>query len=330
MEVKEVLAAKLNSEVEGTYVIKDMATKPFRTGDGEFLTGTLHDKTGSISFVMWDDVEKVVKNVSNSDVVHLMGTVSEFQSINQITIKKLRLQDNYDKADFMPASDNAKETIATLKLVMDTIEDADIKKVWEAFANDEEFMDEFYNCPAGKGNTHHAYVHGLLDHTTSMLKVGSAIAEHYPNVNRDILLIGIFLHDVGKIWTYRYDLTIDMKDEGRLHNHSPIGYAQFMLRLGDLEMPNAKRRELAKVIGHIILSHHERHEYQAPVIPMTKEAILVAKIDAMDSLVNYAEGLLPQEEGRWSQYDRLTERFYYRPKIEEATSKKRRKKTNGS
>jgi 3'-5' exoribonuclease len=143
------------------------------------------------------------------------------------------------------------------------------------------FMASYVSAPAAR-LMHHAYVGGLLEHTLSMVKIGRLLVKHYPYVNKDLLVSGILLHDMGKAIEYTTSPTFDFTEDGRLVGH--ISRATILIELAAKEMGNFPQAQLQHLI-HLVLSHHGIQEWGSPVVPKTLEAILLHQIDLLDSRV---------------------------------------------
>ena len=160
---------------------------------------------------------------------------------------------------------------------------------------------------------HHAHIGGLLEHTVSMVKLADRVGRHYQKIgiNRDILIAGTFLHDIGKIKEFVYDSAIEYSDEGRLVNHIIIGIQMLDEKIRALEgFPD----ELSHLLKHMIISHHGERQFGALEPPKTVEALLLHYIDDMDSKVNAVITFMESEETdeAWTGYHRLLERHFYK------------------
>ena len=180
-----------------------------------------------------------------------------------------------------------------------------------------EILDQYCSAPAAK-KMHHAYIGGLLEHTLSVTSLAEKIAGHYPGLDRDILVTGALLHDLAKIEEFNFQSpSFDYTDQGRLLGHLVIGVDMVRQAAAGINDLSPQRLDL---VCHLILSHHGRHEFGAPVLPMTQEAILLHHIDDMDAKMNYTEQLREKvdEPGyHWSDYQRPLERFLYLPSLPE-------------
>jgi 3'-5' exoribonuclease len=313
MIVKQILKSISNVIVEGTYVINDIKLKPFTEREGYFLTFSLQDNTGVVWAKIWDNGEAIAEQLKqqNAFVVSIKGRTNVYNNKTQLIVDKIKLAETYELKNLIVVSTKDPEEMwVDLSATMDTIKNKHIKKIWQDYKEDIEFVKKFKVCPGGKGIVHHAYMSGLLEHTLTVLqilvKIQSLIKE---KINYDKLLIGGFVHDHGKLDSYSTNnIRIEMTDVGRLHGHLSLGYFMFRTRLENKNFSQA----LIEDIGHMILSHHGTKEKGAVVEPMTIEAKLISYADNLDSDINYMSQQLghnSNEQG-WA-FDSLMGQFLY-------------------
>ena len=278
-----------------------------------FLNVVLADRTGQVKGVVWDQVARITAAVAEGDFVHVRARVGEYRGSLQLVVKDMARvpTDQVDASDFLPAT--ARDTgkmFARLKEMTRRMQTAHFKMLFEAFWSDEAFVADYTRAPAAK-YMHHAYIGGLLEHTLSMAVLAELIAGHYGGVDRDLLLAGVILHDVGKIRELEYTKRIDYTDEGRLLSHIVIGLAMLDEKLKQVaDFPEMQ----AQLLKHMIISHHGAREFGSPEPPKTLEAVLLNYIDEMDSRVNSIREYVAQDpsDGSWTPYHRLLERHFYK------------------
>ncbi|MDL2269365.1 HD domain-containing protein [Desulfosarcina sp. OttesenSCG-928-A07] len=300
--------------VDGIFLLseKNIANRK----DGRpFLNVTLSDRTGQIRGVMWDQVETVISAVSEGDFVQVKAQIGEYRGALQMVIKEMVLAgaDQVSPADFLRAtSRNIEKMASQLKAMMDSMENPHLKQLLQAFWEDADFVAAFTHAPAAK-HMHHAYIGGLLEHTLSMAILSRKIAIHYENdgVDRDLLLAGVILHDVGKLREMTYATHIDYTDEGRLLSHIVIGISMVDEKLKSIpDFPELT----ANLLKHMIVSHHGTREFGSPEPPKTLEAALLNYIDEMDARVNSIREYVAKDpsSGSWTPYHRLLERHFFK------------------
>jgi 3'-5' exoribonuclease len=298
--------------IDDLFVLADKTLSHKRDGNA-YLTLTLADKSGRIKGVVWDNVERIAETANAGDYVRVNGSVSEYRGKMQMVVKSMLVQpaDTVSAADFLPATTrDVDQMFERLQSLCDTMETPSMKALMEAFWEDEAFVRQFKQAPAAK-KMHHAYLGGLLQHTLSMALLADKISSHYGGLNRDLLLAGAVLHDIGKVRELSYEQNIDYTDEGRLLSHIVIG----------LEMVDEKIRSIpefprtdAAMIKHLIVSHHGAREFGSPEPPKTIEAVLLNYIDEIDSRVNGIREFMAAEDpdAAWTGYHRLLERHFYK------------------
>lgn len=309
--IKDLRAGDL---VDDIFVLSEKAMAQKRDGNN-FLNIILSDKTGHLKGVIWDRVDEISAATTSGDFVQANGSVSEYKGVLQFVVKNMTAipADSTNPSDFLPATrrDIDKMFLRLLKIVA-SMEAGHIKKLFEAFFNDMDFVRKFKTAPAAK-KMHHAYIGGLLEHTLSMALLADRIAGHYSGVDRDLLLAGAILHDIGKIREFNYKYSIDYSDEGRLLSHIVIGV---MMLDEKLEAVEDFPPEQAVLLRHMIISHHGTREFGSPEPPKTIEAVLLNYIDEIDAKVNGIRDFMATEDPNesWTSYHRLLGRHFYRGK----------------
>jgi len=304
-------SVKAGDKADDAFVLyeKNLAQKK----DGsDYLNITLSDKTGRIKGVVWDNVDKITAGTNAGDYVHVRGNVSEYKGTLQVVIKSMEtiLPDSIDPSEFLPATGRDIDSmLKQLAGLSDSIKEKNLRELFKAFWNDVEFVEKFKKAPAAK-KMHHAYIGGLLEHTLSMALLADRIAGHYSGLDRDLLIAGTILHDIGKIREFEYDIKIDYSDEGRLLSHIVIGLGMIDEKIKEIkEFPGA----LALMLRHMIVSHHGTRDFGSPEPPKTIEAVLLNYIDEIDSKVSGIREFITSGEGggNWTTYHRILERHFY-------------------
>ncbi len=299
--------------VESAFVVKRKALMDFRNKPGRYLALTLADRTGEVTARMWDNADAAAKQFDEGDVVEVTGKVDRYQGSTQIIIQKLRKlpEADIDAAEFIPTSPaDPKEMLAIIRDAISRVTNPYLKELLDKFFNDEAFVADFITSPAGRA-LHHAYIGGLAEHTATLVKACEALCEIYPDIDRDLLLCGAILHDIGKIQELSCGTTIDYTDAGRLVGHVTLGAETVVRRAEAIEgFPESLRM----ILWHLLISHHGQREWGAPVEPMTLEALVLHYLEYMDSRVNMFRASRKAAEGTgrtWSDWDRGLERYLY-------------------
>jgi 3'-5' exoribonuclease len=314
MKKRFITDIKAGDRVDDIFVLSEKILSQKRDGNN-FLNVILSDKTGTIKGVVWDNVDQIAVGITSGDFAHVNGSVSDYRGTLQVVIKKMDpiSPDMIDPSDFLPqTSRDIEGMFERLIKITETIKTDYLKALIDAFFKDKEFVNKFKTAPAAK-KMHHAYIGGLLEHTLSMVSLADKIAGHYSGIDRDLLLSGTILHDIGKIDEFEYQFKIDYSDKGRLLNHIVIGLKMVDDKLSGIEHFPEDQMLLLK---HLIVSHHGTREFGSPEPPKTIEAVLLNYIDEIDSKVNGIRDFIASEDPdeTWTSYHRLLERHFYKGK----------------
>ena len=286
------LAGRENQTLIGFFAAGSKQVRTGRDG-GRYFALTLGDRTGTIDARMWqiDDAGEF----EAGDVVKVRGQVCRYNEKLQVKVEKIRRAEpgEYELADFVPHTERDVAGMWTeLEGWVASVRDPDLKALLEAFLGDEELARALKEAPAAKG-MHHAWIGGLLEHVLSLMGICDLAAQHYPQVNRDLLLTGVVLHDIGKLRELAWGTSFDYTLEGQLLGHITIGIAMIEAKIRALpQFPAAKR----VLVEHLVLSHHGKYEFGSPKLPMTPEAILLHYLDDLDAKMQTVRGELKRNE----------------------------------
>ncbi|OPY11295.1 MAG: 3'-5' exoribonuclease YhaM [Syntrophus sp. PtaB.Bin001] len=296
---------------------KNMA---FSQKGSPYLNLRLKDKTGQVDGKIWDNALEWDKRFRKGDVIQINARALSFRNSLQLSILELTTLDDSDiiLSDYVATTKMDVESMfGDLQSYIERIETPSLKALLKAFFDDKETAERFKRAPAAKG-FHHIYLGGLLEHTHSVTRLLDQIASHYPGVNRDLLLTGGILHDIGKINEFSYDRLVEYSDEGRLIGHIIIGVEMIDEKIAAIpDFPES----LAMELRHLVLSHHGILEYGSPKRPKTLEALMVHYVDDLDAKVNAFQEYLNDfrnEETGWTPFHRFLERYLYRGRLLEA------------
>jgi 3'-5' exoribonuclease len=300
-----------------------------------YLSVTFHDKSGELEARAFDNVEAVAALFEEKDLVEVEGIVGTFQGKPQLRIESIAKVDpaGHDLAEFtwVPPPEPKKPEKAEAPEVAEgpwqellglvgAITDKHVRDLVMAFVEDEDVAHRLRRSAAAK-TVHHAYAGGLLEHTVSCLKLAHRVADHYPQVDRDLLVAGAFFHDIGKIRELQGERSVEYTDEGRLVGHLVMAAQWIHDKARRVGVP----RDLEHHIVHIVLSHHGRLEFGSPKVPATLEAVLTHYIDELDSRVNSWLNLMGREGGnrRWTTSDNVYEQPIWRGALPTAQAEKK-------
>jgi len=194
------------------------------------------------------------------------------------------------------------------------VKDKDLSNLLKRIFENKSFRQKFQEAPGGK-LWHHAYLGGLLEHSIQVASLCDNAASDYKEIDRDLLITGALLHDIGKIEEYRFDEGyIDYSDTGRLHGHISIGAQNVRIAIEKIEKQNGFPAEKKMLLIHLILSHQGELAHGSPVVPLTREALILYYMDEMDSKVNAISHVMERDkepDRRWSRYVPVMDRFIY-------------------
>lgn len=295
-----------------TFLVKAKYLRSFKERQGEYLTLVLGDHTGQILGKVWEKAVETDGLCAPGDVVAVTGHVTEYKGAPEIRLTSLRVlaESEFDLWEFLPVTPrNTQEMFARLQELVEDIANPYLKKLLDHLFADPDRSKGFTTAPAAKAN-HQAYLGGLLEHTLNVAELAGQVARTYPQVDKDLLLAGAVLHDLGKIEAYNYTRLIDTSDQGRLLGHIVLGAL-------DLE------REMTRIPGfpaglrlkllHMVASHHGRYEWQSPVRPQFLEAAILHHLDLLDANVDMftvAQGKGLKEGSRWT-YNKTLEQYIW-------------------
>ena len=299
--------------IEGLFLVKNMRRAETRAGS-PYLMLNVMDSTGEIAGRVWDDADKWMEECRPGGIVLLKGQAQAYKEVLQLKINMLKAVDhsNLDMALFIPSAPYEIKSMAAevMKLVR-TVKNPHLQQLLLLFFKDSGFLKNFKKAPAAK-SMHHAYMGGLLEHTLAVTRLADKVSDLYPDVDRSILIAGALLHDIGKIEEFGIDVfPFDYTDKGRLVGHLVIGVDMIQEKIKQLQdFPE----ELGVRLKHLILSHHGRHEFGSPALPMTREAFILNFLDDLDAKINYINRLGDQMRDpghQWTEYQRNLERFLF-------------------
>jgi 3'-5' exoribonuclease len=275
--------------LDEVYLVTDKQLRANRNGN-LYLQVELRDRTGSISARLWNAGEHLFRSFEGGDFVRAKGKVQLFQGALQVILSHLdRVEtEKVDLGDFLPHTEqDVSKLLERLRGTLLRLANPHLRALVECFLMDEEFVRGFCRAPAGVRN-HHAYLGGLLEHVVTLLDAADRVVPLYPELDRDLLLMGVFLHDVGKVRELSYQRVFAYSDEGQLIGHLVIGVE--MLNEKAARVPDLTGEpfptELLLRLKHMIVSHHGNYEFGSPKLPMTPEAIALHCLDNLDAKVH--------------------------------------------
>ena len=301
--------------VQQVFLISQPQLRSTNRGD-YYIAAYLSDSTGRINGRMWQATEEIFQTLPAEGFVWLQGRTENYQGSPQIVIdaiKPIPIED-VDLSEFLPATDrNIDEMFAEVKKIVSSIKNPHLARLCQAFLADEPLMRLFRSAPAAIA-LHHAYLGGLLEHTLSLMQLGVRILPQYPHLDADLVLTGLFLHDIGKTTELDYDISFKYSDQGRLLGHIVQGSIMVQQKIKELDSPETFPPVLQNSLLHIIVSHHGIKEFGCPVLPATPEAFAVHHLDNLDSKIAlvFTEIDKCSNQTDWTNYVRAIEAPVYK------------------
>ncbi len=308
-------------ELDQVFLAADKQLRANRAGN-LYMHVRLADRTGVVSGMLWNASEKLSSTFETGDFVNVQGSTQIYNGNLQVIVNRIDRVDpsTVDESEFFQLATANIDTLgARLAEMLRSQSNVHLRNLAECFLVDEEFMDKISRAPAGVKN-HHAYRGGLLEHIVSVMELTAIVAPRYEDVDADLLLMGAFLHDAGKIDELCYDRQLGYSDEGQLVGHLVMGVGLLDAKLGEVEKLSGEPfpSELAHRLKHMIVSHHGQYEYGSPKLPMTMEAVVLHHLDNIDARLHNFRQLIsedPVADSRWTAYQPNLGRKIYKGAI---------------
>jgi 3'-5' exoribonuclease len=311
--MQNISSLKEGDWVDETYLVVNKQISVSKTG-GVYLSVKLADKTGEVDGKMWDNAEEVASRFEKEDFVRIKAVAANYQGMMQVKMKALEKVDDtkVDLANFLETTPrNIDEMVKDLSTTAGNIGNAHLHQLMHAFLADNAFMDAFRRAPAAKA-LHHNYIGGLLEHVVELIALSRDVAKHFPGIDMDLVIVGAFLHDIGKVRELSVRKSIEYTTEGRLLGHISLGYEMLADKIKAIPGFPA---ELTMLLKHIMLSHHGEYEFGSPKRPKIQEAIIINYLDDLAAKISNFRSTLKKENveaGDWTHYSKMHDRYLYR------------------
>lgn len=275
----------------------------------KFLGMVFKDRTGEIGGVLWSNAVSVASTFDLGDVVNVRGTVNTYQNRLQLRVDAvLPLKETeYELDELVAKSEDTDDILESYVSILKTVGNEWLAQLIGVFLEDGDFMERLKGAAAGK-KWHHAMPGGLIQHCYEMTRIAETVCELFPEVDRDLLVTGIFVHDIGKIAELSQGMFVDYTTVGKLVGHLQIGCGMLERKAAAIEgFPQSLRMQLL----HMILSHHGELENGSPIVPKTLEAIVLSHIDDLDAQADAFRRVIEETGARgqeWSEYINLIQR----------------------
>jgi 3'-5' exoribonuclease len=282
-----------NQLITSSFLVNSKEIRQKKTGEF-YLSLLLGDRTGELDAKMWDNVSEVIDGFDRDDFVKVKGMIQVFHNRPQLTIHKLRRMDEgeIEFGDYFPSSKRDPDQMwRELCGIVAAIGNPHLKALLQAMLDDEDVARRYRRAPAAK-QIHHAFLGGLIEHVLSVCALARMTASHYPNIDFDLLIAGVLLHDIGKIYELNYERGFSYSNEGQLIGHISIAMRMVGEKLRAIpDFPPLLR----SLVEHMILSHHGQLEFGSPKVPQFPEALLLHHLDDLDSKMECMRALIEND-----------------------------------
>jgi 3'-5' exoribonuclease len=282
--------------VDEVFLASEKQLRTNRNGN-LYLQVRLADRTGSVTGMLWNANEGLYGSFDNGDFVRVRGTTQFYNGTLQLIVNRIDRENSHkvDESDFVTLSAGDIEGLTRqVSERLRGMRNYPLRNLADCFLMDEAFMVKFTSAPAGVKN-HHAYRGGLLQHVASLMNLVSLAASNYSDLDPDMLVMGAFLHDIGKIEELTYERELGYSDAGQLIGHVVLGVG----------IVDEKIRQIRLRLLHMVLSHHGEYEFGSPKLPMTLEAVALHFLDNLDAKMHSLGQLIRDDvnnESAWTPY----------------------------
>lgn len=297
-----------HENVDEVFQVTDKQLRTNRNGN-LYLQLRLSDRSGSLTGMLWNASDHVYASFENGDYVRVQATTQFYNGALQMIVQRVERVDSstVDETDFEPLVSVEVDRLAgRLSEMLRGLTSYHLRNLAECFLMDEAFMAKFTRAPAGMKN-HHAYHGGLLEHTVNLMELAAAVAPHYPQLDTELLLMGVFLHDLGKVDELTYERDFGYSDQGQLVGHLIIAVELLTAKIHEAQSlcnePFPAQLEL--LLKHLVLSHHGEYEFGSPKLPMTPEAMALHCLDNLDAKLQLFDAMIKSDvntDSNWTTF----------------------------
>ncbi len=315
-------SAAAGDAIDDVYVITQKQIAVTNTGK-HYIKCFLGDKSLQCTARMWNATREIFSAMPDNGFIYVRGRVESYQGNTQLIIESWgpARDGTYHIEDLLPTTTkDIKKMYSRIVELCESLQNRHVAAIVEAFVADEELMNNLRRAPAAM-SFHHSYIGGLLEHTLNAMEVADAIVKFYPKLNRDLVLAGIFLHDLAKTWELKYETAFGYTDGGQLVGHivKIALWIEEKAKVAAQSLGEDIPRPVIDVLQHIVLSHHGEPEFGAAKVPATPEAIAVHMIENMDAKLMMSLTATRDDEqnseGNWTEYMKAFNVRMFKPDI---------------
>jgi 3'-5' exoribonuclease len=317
--IRELAAGEVLENQDFLVGSKDLRT----TSNGSlYIHCVLRDKTGQLLGRIWQASEPMFQSMPEGGFMRFKGRVENYKGSLQFIVDAMQPVNpaDVDLADFMPQTEeNIDEMFERVKAILRNIKNPHLLNLMKQFLTDERLMYRFRKAPAAI-QMHHAFIGGLLEHTRNLLELAMLVIPRYPKVSLDLVLAGVFLHDIGKTAELSYGTNFEYTNEGQLVGHivQCVIWIEEKVRAVEAETGKPFPPEIKTALEHLVLSHHGKYEFGSPKLPAMPEAIAIHHIDNLDAkLQMYLQKIEadPDASSDWTEYIRGLDTKIYKKDV---------------
>ena len=299
--------------IDNIFLVQNKELRTTKNGS-LYIQAQLSDRTGTIDARMWDAGKPFFESLGNDTFLKVKGRTEIYQNKIQLIMKSISKtnQEDIKLEDYLPSTEkDVNEMFSELKKIAGSIKQPYLLKLLKLFFSDKDFCRDFCSAPAAV-QYHHAFLGGVLEHTLSVAKLGEKIAPLYPDLNKDLLICGIILHDIGKISELCYEKNFQYSDEGQLIGHLISGVLMVEEKAKQID---GFPKTLLDLLRHLILSHHGEYEWGSPKLPMTVEALALHYLDNIDAKIHAFNKAITNDKdtsNNWTGYNKMFDRRLFK------------------
>jgi 3'-5' exoribonuclease len=309
--------------IEDVYVITNKQIAAGSNGK-QYIKAFVADRSATVTARMWNATRDMFGAMPDSGFLRIRARVENYQNNLQVIIEQMwpAKDGTFEICDLVPqTTKNIGQMFERLTEILGSIQNRHLAALVSAYTDDERLMEQFRKAPAAQ-SFHHAFLGGLLEHTLNAVEVSDAVCPFYPGLNRDLVIAGVFLHDIAKTWELTYDCSFGYTDGGHLVGHivKSALWVEEKRREAEATLGERIPQPLIDVIQHIILSHHGLTEFGSPKTPATPEALIVHALENLDAKLMMALSACrgeagPNGDANWTEYMKAFGGKMYRPDV---------------
>jgi len=309
------------SQINDIYMVTQPVLRNTTRGD-LYIAMFLSDKTGKVNARMWQVTEEIYNSIPKEGFLQIRGKSELYQGAMQLVVNDLAVvePEKVSLGDYMPRTDkDIAAMFAEVKEVVAGIKNDGLRALVDLFIQDAELMKQFCTAPAAV-QMHHNYLGGLLEHTYNVLQAAVAILPLYPKVQSDLVIAGIFLHDIAKTKELSYNMGFSYTDSGQLVGHIVQGVVMIEEKAAQLAAKGAEvDADILASLEHIILAHHGQFDFGSPKLPATAEAFMISRLDDLDAKMAQVVTMIDTEPGEsdWTAWKTPLQTRLYRKRVTE-------------